>query len=359
MQSRAKKIGITLFQGLFTVSVLFWLLRDPKKRHDIHLAVERADQMWLLLGIATYGIVEIVAGFRWDTLLRVQGIALRWTRLWTLLLIGLFFNFFIPGGTGGDVVKIFYLMKEVPGRGTAAFLSVLMDRIVGLFAMILMSAAFIILRWKWLTATPETTSFVWTALTILGVTVLLIVIAAILSGLGLVHRLPSKFPAREKLAEFAMACNLYGSSWRAALIALFSSFISHFGYFFTFYCAAKAFSAPSVIEPTLGQLCTVMPLVNCITALPISIGGLGVREELFQVFLGKLVGVDEGVAILISSTGFLLTAVWGVIGGFLYLVHRPGQNVRIADIEGEIDRMEHQVAEDELVMEASDSAGRS
>ena len=79
-------------------------------------ALGKADRWWLLAGFGAYGVVEICAGVRWQLLLRVQGIALSWTRVFMLLLIGVFFNFIIPGGTGGDVVKIFYLLKETPGQ---------------------------------------------------------------------------------------------------------------------------------------------------------------------------------------------------------------------------------------------------
>ena len=78
--------------------------------------LRNANASWLLLGFVMYGLVELVAGWRWRMLLRVQGIDLGWFRIFSLLLIGVFFNFFIPGGTGGDVVKIYYLLKETPGK---------------------------------------------------------------------------------------------------------------------------------------------------------------------------------------------------------------------------------------------------
>jgi uncharacterized membrane protein YbhN (UPF0104 family) len=63
--------------------------------------------------------------------------------------------------------------------------------------------------------------------------------------------------------------------------------------------------------PTFAELCAVMPIVNTITSLPISFGGIGVREGLFHVFLSNLAGVSEGIAVAISSTGYLLTLALG------------------------------------------------
>jgi glycosyltransferase 2 family protein len=354
MASRTKRIVFAAVQVTITVGVLAWLLHDRQKRAQMAAALAQADQLWIIGGIAAYGAVEVVAGLRWDGLLRVQGIHLRPLRLLMLLLIGLFFNFFIPGGTGGDVVKVYYLIKEAPGKGAAAVLSVLVDRIIGLFALILLATGFIALRWSWLTATRETAGFVWSALIIMAVSVGAVGFSYVLTSFGLVHRLPVRFPGRDRLAELALAYNLYGRAWRASLVAIGASFISHLGYFFTFYCAARAFAAPGVRVPDFGQLCAIMPVINTITSLPISVGGLGVREGLFQVFLHQLAGVDEGVAVLISSMGYLMTAFWGGVGGLLYLFYRPTEHARLTEIDREVAELEHHVAEDEIAMEISE-----
>ncbi len=353
MVSRRNRIVLGAVQAAITLGVLAWLLHDRQKRDEMVQQLHRANRLWIVAGIATYGLVEIVAGLRWEALLRVQGICLSRARLLVLLLIGLFFNFFIPGGTGGDVVKIFYLIKEAPGKGAAAVLSVLVDRIFGLFALILLGAGFIAWRWPWLTATSDTAGCVWSTLIIMGVSVFVIVFSYVITSLGLIHKLPRRFPGRDRLAELALAYNHYGRAWRASLQAIATSFISHLGYYFTFYCAARAYiSAPSP-RPTFGQLCAVMPIISTITSLPITVGGIGVREGLFQVLLNNLVGVSGSVAMLISSTGFLMTAAWGLVGGCLYFFYRPSEHRRLEEINREVEELEHHVAEDEIALETS------
>ena len=53
-----------------------------------------------------------------------------------LFLIGMFYNQFLPGGTGGDIIKSYLLLKETPGKKTGALLAVLFDRMIGLVALI-------------------------------------------------------------------------------------------------------------------------------------------------------------------------------------------------------------------------------
>ena len=63
--------------------------------------------MWLSLGCAFLLQTE-----RWRRLLRVQEINLGWWRTLRVYLIGAFFNLFLLGATGGDIVKIYYAMRE-------------------------------------------------------------------------------------------------------------------------------------------------------------------------------------------------------------------------------------------------------
>src|SRR4051812_47291945 len=104
-----RKTALTALQVAVTLAILYFVFRDPDKRAEMVAALTRADPFWLVLGMTAYCVVEILGALRWQILLRLQGVVLSWSRVFALVMIGLFFNFLIPGGTGGDVVKIFYL----------------------------------------------------------------------------------------------------------------------------------------------------------------------------------------------------------------------------------------------------------
>ena len=113
-----KKTILTIIQVLVTAGILFWVFHDPQKRAEMGAAFSHAKGHpgWLLAGIACYGIVELLAAGRWYILLRVQDVRLPVWRVAALLMLGIFFNMFMPGGTGGDVLKIFFLLKEIPKK---------------------------------------------------------------------------------------------------------------------------------------------------------------------------------------------------------------------------------------------------
>src|SRR5205823_14406492 len=105
-----------------------YVFHDPKKLHQMREALEQADYPWVVAAVGAYIVVEIAAALRWQILLRVQGIYLSWARLSGLFLIGMFFNQFLPGGTGGDIIKSYLLLKETPDKKAGALLAVLFDR---------------------------------------------------------------------------------------------------------------------------------------------------------------------------------------------------------------------------------------
>lgn len=321
-------------------------------------ALRHADPLWLLGGFAAYGVVEVLSAMRWQWLLRVQGITLSWGRVFLLMLIGIFFNFFIPGGTGGDVVKIFYLLKETPGQRGPALLSVLVDRILGLLGLAILAGILIGTRWSWLTSTPQTAQFVWPGVIILIFTVGGIHFSWMVARYGLVHKLPARFPWRDKLADLALGYTVYGRAWRLSIAGIFVSIVAHIGYFAVFYCAARSLAHDQVRLPSFFDLCTIMPIVNVLTAMPISIGGLGVRENLFYVFLSNLCGVEQAVAQVASLVGYSLTLSWGLFGGLLYLFYRPTEHARLREIETEVAALEHTVAEQEVALEIAEEEKR-
>jgi len=319
-----RKTLVTLLQIAITLFILGWLFRDPENNRRMWEAFTHADRFWLWIALVLFGMVEVAAVVRWQILLRVQGIAIGWGRLTALMMIGLFFNIFMPGGTGGDVAKIFYLLKETPGKKAAALLAVMVDRFVGLVGLIVIAAFVIYWRYDWLTQTPITSGLLFTLWALFGSALVFIAVSYSITRLGLVHKLPPRFPLRERLVEMSVAYNLYGRAWRSSLAALAISMATHFTLFIQFYFVAIAFRAAAV-KVHFMDFISMMPMVNTLSAMPISIGGAGVREGLFVKLLGDLSQVDEATATIISLTGYMVIVLWGILGGVIYLFYRPSE----------------------------------
>src|SRR5213594_4090429 len=240
---RMKKILITLFQLSVTIAVLYWVYHDPSRRAQMLEAIRNAQYRWVALGILAYMIVEIAAAFRWHVLLKVQKIHLSLPRLSGLFFIGMFYNQFLPGGTGGDIMKSYYLLKETPDKKAGALLAVVFDRFIGLVALVAITATLIALRYDFLSQKPETRNLLWLLLVLLGASVAFLLATFVISGFKLLHSLPARFPGRDRLIEISAAYHLYAHHWRATLVAFVASLIAHLDTFTTFLFAAYALGA--------------------------------------------------------------------------------------------------------------------
>ena len=341
-----KKTLVVLLQVAVTIAVLFWVFHDPHKRAQMVVALRMADYRWIVAALAAYFVVEASAAIRWWILLKVQQIHLGTWRVSGLFLIGMFYNQFLPGGTGGDIIKSYFLLKETPGKATGALLAVVFDRMIGLVALISLTGVLIALRYDWLTQLQETKHLVWLLMAILASAILMLVTSFVISGFHLAHQLPQRFPGREKLIELSAAYHLYARHWRATLVALGASVVAHLSTFATFLCVAFAFRAKvGVID-----FFAIMPVERTISSLPISFAGVGLREKIFQIMLHGLCGVPEAVAVLIGSMSFLVMLACSAPGGIVYFFYKPsGQagHVKLSEMRKEVATLEHEITENE------------
>jgi uncharacterized protein (TIRG00374 family) len=339
-----KKTLLTLLQVAVTVGLLWWVFHDPAKRAQMGEALREADWSWLWIGVGVFFFCTILATVRWKVLLKVQGIDMGWVRTWQLFMVGMFFNLFMLGSTGGDVVKMFLTMREAPDRKAAALLSVFMDRVIGMMALILISLGFLCFRYDVLSHSPASSALLTTLLWLLAGAVVVTVGMFVGSAFGWVHYLPRWTPLRGRIVEVSAACHLYAKGWRQTIWAFLVSFPLFAMFFITFYCAARAFTG------LLGlvDVFSVLPIVAVITAIPISVSGIGVRESLFVSLLAPF-GVTAAVATLISVTGFLINTVGSLAGGLVFLFYRPSDRaaVSLRDMQREVDQLEGQIEHSE------------
>ena len=336
-----KKHILTVVQLLITVGLLWWIFRNPDQNQKLLVALDSANLWWFFPGLVAIGAGLLIQVERWRILLRVQGIVVSFSRAIRIILVGMFFNLFLIGATGGDIVKIFLIIREAPHKKAGALLSVFIDRIVGLLALAAISAAMILFHWDELISHDFTRLVVFTVAIILGGSLAFILVAWLVDRLHLTARLPQWLPARAKIAEAATAFAEYARAGKSVTHAFLLSIPSHFLFFSTFYFGAKAFN--SGLE--LSNLFCVSPIVSTVTALPISVGGAGLREALFIKILGGLYSTPESIATLISLSGFMMSVFWSLVGGAIYLLYRSTSHdlPHMADMQGAVETLEHQV----------------
>ncbi|MFZ4774102.1 MAG: lysylphosphatidylglycerol synthase transmembrane domain-containing protein [Terrimicrobiaceae bacterium] len=336
-----KKILLTSLQVFITVGLLWWIFRNPDQNRQILEALRTANLWWFVPGIVAIGLAVLLQTQRWIVLLRVQDIAISRWRALRIMLAGMFFNLFLFGSTGGDVIKMFFIMKEAPDKKAGALLSVFIDRVVGVLALATVSVAVIVPRFGSLWSHDKTRAGILTVALILGASLAFILLAWVVDRLKLTSKLPHWLPMHAKITEAAAAFSQYGKAGGAVTVAFLLSIPAHLLIFSTFYFGARAFNSTL----SLLSIYCVMPIVSTVTALPISLGGAGLREGLFQEILGSLYGTSKAIATVISLSGFLMVVFWSLVGGLFYLLYRSSSPApaKISEIEREVEDVEHRI----------------
>lgn len=307
-------------QAAVSCGLLAWLFTRQDFRSQIATVLVAADMRWLLAGFLLAGVVQVLCILRWRVFLKMAGIETGFAESAAIFFAGLFCNLFLPGGAGGDVVKISLLTSRGKDLGRSA-LSVLMDRLCGSVSMIVLGTALMAWQSGWLLSAPVVAGVVQSIVIYLLVLTGIIALSVILSSSGLVNRLPERWPGRRRLVELSGVYSQCALQWPRTLVALGISIAMLALFFLTYFCAARAYG----LDLGPAKFLALMPAVDIISGLPVSLGGLGVREGLFAFLLGHLAAVPAPLAVAISLCGYFLSALWGVPGAFYWLVRREEQ----------------------------------
>lgn len=294
-------------------------------------------------------LIVVLMGWRWQRLLAAVDVPMRVREAVRLTFVGGFFNIVVPGSTGGDVVKAYYAAKQT-GRGTRSVLSVFVDRIIGVFTLVLVAAValfYLEVSGKGSEGfrVARITVFALLAGGVLG----LIVLASrrVRRALGL-SAIIRRLPFQRIVEEVGASIRLYRGEHGILLHALAISIVNQIGIALVVYALADALSIDGVDALTCLAL---VPLMNLLAAVPLLPGGWGVGELAFAYFFGQ-VGVPATEAVGLSVLFRLSFMAVNLPGGVFWLLSRD-QDSR-AEIEAVVERASERVSR--LEMSAADAA---
>lgn len=272
--------------------------------HRLRDDLEGVDWRWWGAGLAILVAVQFVAALRWALLARPVGFDLPLQVFVRRYFEGLFFNLVLPTSIGGDVVKAYRLSDKAAGRILAAC-TVLADRVAGLTALAMIALT----AWA---GRRYSLSLVPTLLVGAGLSgAVFLASAAVVGNLGrLARMLPTVRPVEAAVAR------LLPYQQRPSLVssAIGWGLVVQVGGVLSVACVGRALG----VDVGMPTWFAVVPLVNLMMVLPISIGGVGVREGMLSVLLAPF-GVPKETAVAIGLLATLSTVVCGLLGGTVLL----------------------------------------
>lgn len=270
----------------------------------------------LAASLLCVGVVIMLNVIRWRMILKVQGLDLSLSRATSISFVAQFFNSFLLGSSGGDLIKAYYAARETHHKKTEAVTTVFVDRLIGLWSMLLFAVLMsamdinIVLKYKRYWAL---------SLLILGMFVALTIVLIIAFWGGVSKKFPRarhylrRLPKGEMLERSLDSCREFGKKPRLLIDTVCLSLILNL------FCVFQVlFLANSLGIQATQALFVVVPIVFCISALPVTPSGLGVRENLFVLLLVVL-NVPQTAALSLSLLAFAGGLFWSMVGGVVYM----------------------------------------
>lgn len=332
----AKTIGIFLLKLAGTILFLWWALARIENHHSLVENFNHAlgSPLWVTTGLGLAFLTLLASALRWFLLLRAQSINEPFWYIFRLTLYGAFFNIASFGAAAGDAAKIVLLMRRVPNKKVGVTMSVMVDHVVGF-----VSGSIIFLVFTWGFGTMDHAQSVAARSTFVAATwfqaggligVFLSVFSCSPGMLRWGRRYLPHITDNKWVDKITTALDLYRTRWIYAVYALVASFVLAASFYLTFFAALRSLNQQ--VEAT--TVLAVMPVVDVISGLPISISGLGVRERTFDFLLSQLTGVPTAAAVAASLIGFLFNLFWGLVGGLAIITARSSKTALPASSHG-------------------------
>ena len=318
MKSYIRFNGIPIF-----VFILFKV--DTYKLIEI---ITEIDLVYLLISIILNIPQLFIKSFRWNLLLKKQGINYSFLHSFMVFLNSLYVGLITPGRIG-EFIRVIYLKQDKGVSISKGFSSVLTDRLFDLYLLITLGFFGI-----WTFDIIGQLSNVFIIFSFIVIILPFFIInktlmdhfVLLLFKFSVLKINKEKF--KERYDSFYYGINELISSH--LFISGLLTVLSYFFFFLQCYLISKSID----IKIGFGTLTLFMAISNLISFIPISISGLGTRDATL-IFLFSIIGFNSELAVAYSFLVFITFHISGAFIGLISMWFYPLTNtINISDYKG-------------------------
>jgi len=307
-----KRLLSILLRVSISIILIAFLFKQVDKKSLLGI-IKNADKPLLLLAFFIASTNYILCLLRWEMLLRAVNIRLPLKRVLISFSGGTFFSLFLPSTIGGDFMRSLDLAAHTQ-KPREVVATVFLDRLSGYVGLVTLALLSMLFGWRFLR--DSTVLFSVAIITILLIFILLVLFNKFLySKINKFLDSSSAGKIREAIRDLHQEIHIFRHKKRMILNNLIVSFIIQAMSPVSFYVIASSLG----IKINVMYFFIFLPIIGAITLLPISIGGLGLRDATTIFFFAKA-GVSKDLAFAMSLLSFLFILVYGAIGGLIYVL---------------------------------------
>lgn len=313
--ARRQRLPILLLKLFFSIAILAFILIKQTSLKDIGAVLKTVNPLWLVVAFSLHAFGLFSSAYRWQILAKAQGDDIPLGFLARSYLVGQFFNNFLPTSFGGDIVRIWDGSRYSKSLVKSSAI-VLVERFTGISVLFLMAVVGSLFRLEMARKIPV----IWVAL-LFGTLGFGLIAAFFLPFAGRLltslplHGLPDKL--RNKTVLFRETILYYRTQAKPFIRATLWAFLLQLNVVVYYFLIGKALH----LRIHFIDYFIFIPLVLIILTIPITISGLGLREESYiEIF--RFYGIPAQAAVSFSLIGVAFNLIIGIIGGIIYVTRK-------------------------------------
>jgi len=310
-----KRDRALLLAKLAVSAGLLWVVYSRIPLSDFRAHLQAFRPIGLVPIFALLLVNSLLSAWKWQILLRADGLPVPLPKLFGSYLIGTFFNIFLPSSIGGDAYRVYDLARYTE-KLPNAFASVLADRLSGFLALVILALVASIpvavqAGMPLLVAIPVVAG--------IAITVGIFILSHP-AATGTFMRL-TRLGRITPLARFVEKCSacfvIYSRKPGVVARIMAISFAFQLSVIFCVYLMGTSLG----IRASFLYYAAFVPIICLLEALPISIYGLGVRDAAYAFFFG-LVGFGKIQTRALALLFLIINVCYALVGGVLFLLKR-------------------------------------
>lgn len=298
------------------LAILFTRLDGDDRLRDLLTRHRASSVAWFAVAIAVTIVGIVISAFRWHAVLAAMELRARVRILLRHYLAGLFVSNFLPSTIGGDVLRVSRLSAS-NGRSSETFASVVLERLTGWLVLPVISLAALAINpnlWRLVPASRAAVAVSVATLALLGG----VLLAAAHPRLG------GRLAHRAGWLRFIGAVHLGLDRLRRHPAAAVSVLLVGFAYQLAVVSAAFTLGRALGLNVGPTAMLAFIPIVAIVQVIPVTVGGLGVREGVLAVFLHPL-GVATADAVALGLLFYAVNLIASLLGAPAFALDRRPQ----------------------------------
>jgi uncharacterized protein (TIRG00374 family) len=312
-----RRILIQFLKIAVSVFLIGWLLQRIGIENILN-QFRSVTAGWIIAAFLLFTVSHFLGSFQWWLLLRSENIELPWKKTLGFYFIGLFFNNFLISSMGGDFFRIIDV-RRISNNGTGSVSTVFLDRFMGL--VVLTGMTVFALPWILIKGGFESTYQLLFITLLIGWFFLLFFFFNKSFAKPFAWLIKKIIPKRisVKAREVYRKIHNFGSKKKLVLQVILISIGVQSARIIMHYLAGRSLG----ISISLLYFFLIIPVVAVMASLPVTIGGIGLRESTAVLLFGWA-GVAGEITAPMEFLAYLIAIATSIPGGLYFIIRKTG-----------------------------------